>query len=94
MINRNASSSEIFHRIVHIFFPNGINKKKQHFSRYTYCFGDYALQKIVDSLQKQEVFFTLEKYVETNSLTQVNITLLTSDQENYQKKKKKLTGLQ
>ena len=46
------------------------------------------LQKIVDSLQKQEVFFTLEKYVETNSLTQVKFTLLTSEQENFQKKKK------
>ena len=88
MINRNVSSSELFHRIVNIFFPNGINKKKQHFSRYTYSLGDYALQKIVDSLQKQEVFFTLEKYVETNSLTQVKFTLLTSEQENFQKKKK------
>ena len=40
----------------------------------------------MDSLQKQEVFFTLEKYGETDSLTQVKFTLLTSDQENYQKK--------
>ena len=40
----------------------------------------------MDSLQKQEVFFTLEKYGETNSLTQVKFTLLTSDEENYQKK--------
>ena len=40
----------------------------------------------MDSLQKQVVFFTLEKYGETYSLTQVKFTLLTSDQENYQKK--------
>ena len=37
------------------------------------------------------MFFTLEKYVETNSLKQVKFTLLTSDQENYQKKKKKFS---
>ena len=53
--------------------------------------GDYALQKIADSSQKREVFFTLEKYVETNSLKQAKFTLLTSNQENYQKKKKKIS---
>ena len=37
------------------------------------------------------MFFTLEKYVETNSLKQAKFTLLTSDQENYQKKKKKFS---
>ena len=40
----------------------------------------------MDSLQKQEVFFTIEKYGQTNSLTQVKFTLLTSDEENYKKK--------
>ena len=39
------------------------------------------------------MFFTLEKYVETNSLKQAKFTLLTSDQENYQKKKKKKFSL-
>ena len=87
LINRNASSSEIFHRIVNIFFPDGINKKKQHLSRYTYFLGDYTLQKKAVSSQKDELFFTLQKYVETNSLKQDKFTLLTSDQENYQKKK-------
>ena len=90
-INRNATSSEIFQRIVNIFFPNGVSKKKQHLSSYTYSLGDYALQKIADSSQKREVFFTLEKYVETNSLKQAEFTLLTSNQENYQKKKKKIS---
>ena len=37
------------------------------------------------------MFFTLEKYVETNSLKRAKFTLLTSDQENYQKKKKKFS---
>lgn len=91
LINRNATSSEIFQRIVNIFFPNGINKKKQHLSSYTYSLGDYALQKVADSSQKDEVFFTLENYVETNSLKQAKFTLLTNDQENYQKKKKKIS---
>ena len=40
----------------------------------------------MDSFQKQEVFFALERYGETNSLTQVKFTLLTSNEENYQKK--------
>ena len=68
-------------RIVDVFFPNGFNKKRKHISKYKHCLGDYALQEMTETMYLDQEVFTLEKYIECNSLKQVKFTLLTCDKK-------------
>ena len=80
-LNRHTTFQEMVQRIVDVFFPNGFNKKRKHISKYKHCLGDYALQEITEIMYPDQEVFTLEKYIECNSLKQVKFTLLTCDKK-------------